>query len=357
MAYSNAEVPPLNRANRSGLAPAAGSDAPLGDLNDSDVRSIAERLSGHIDRLIPFPALLGLTAIEINSLVERAIKKAVEDFCAYLQSDPACAGDPKRVRSITGVLAVADYRLAHELYATDRAPLRQIAVEIWQRSKRDTHIDIHPEARIGPRFVIDHGANTVIGQTVFAGSDFTVYQAVTVGVARATTDEGQRHATIGDDVKIAGGARILGPVFIGNGVRIGPDVTVRESIPDNCSVYAANEMLAIVGRETALPPVERADYHALTICPDLPNHILIWGENLVGAEVEFICLESGEPHAALGAAVVSASAHAITVLIERTTSKAPLKAYGLELRTLRGLRVLISGARALKRVVEGARPC
>lgn len=103
-----------------------------------------------------------------------------------------------------------------------------------ERSKRKTGIEIHPGATIGENLFIDHGTGVVIGETVIIGNNVTIYHGVTLG--GTGKEKGKRHPTIGDNVLIGAGAKLLGNITIGNNVKIGANSVVLTDIPDNVTV-------------------------------------------------------------------------------------------------------------------------
>ena len=130
-----------------------------------------------------------------------------------------------------GVWALIFHKPAHWLYKHN---LKLIARIISQISRFLTGIEIHPGATIGKRCFIDHGMAVVIGETTEIGDDVTIYQAVTLGGTGKET--GKRHPTIGNNVVISSGAKVLGPFRVGNNSKIGAGSVVLKEIPDNCTV-------------------------------------------------------------------------------------------------------------------------
>jgi serine O-acetyltransferase len=117
---------------------------------------------------------------------------------------------------------------------------------ISQLSRFLTGIEIHPGARIGRRFFIDHGMGVVIGETTLIGDDVLVYQGVVLGgVSREKT---KRHPTIGNNVVIGAGATLLGPILIGNGARIGAGSVVIDDVPDNATVVGVPGRIVLADR-------------------------------------------------------------------------------------------------------------
>ena len=157
------------------------------------------------------------------------------DVLAAYQGDPAARSVDEVLLCYPGVLAMIHYRLAHQLYGLGLPLLARIIAELAHGA---TGIDIHPGARIGPGFFIDHGTGVVIGETAVIGARVRVYQAVTLGAKRFPTDaEGKlqkglpRHPIVEDDVVIYAGATILGRITLGKGAVIGGNVWLTHDVP------------------------------------------------------------------------------------------------------------------------------
>ena len=127
--------------------------------------------------------------------------------------------------------ALLHYRVAHKLYLSGHYFL---ARWISQRAVRKTGIEIHPGAKIGKGFFIDHGNGVIIGETAEIGNNVTLYQGVTLG--GVGTKKGKRHPTIGDNVMISAGAKIIGSFTVGENSKIGAGSVVIEEVPPNCTV-------------------------------------------------------------------------------------------------------------------------
>ena len=123
------------------------------------------------------------------------------------------------------------YRIAHKLYTQGHYFL---ARWVSQRGVRKTGIEIHPGAQIGENFFIDHGNGVIIGETAVVGNNVTLYQGVTLG--GTGKEHGKRHPTIGDNVMISAGAKVLGSFTIGENSKIGAGSVVLEAVPPNCTV-------------------------------------------------------------------------------------------------------------------------
>ena len=123
------------------------------------------------------------------------------------------------------------YKISHFLYKRKRFLIARL---ISEKAKRKTGIEIHPGATIGKNLFIDHGMGVVIGETCVIGDNVTLFHGVTLG--GTGKEKGKRHPTIGNNVFIGSGAKILGNITIGNNVKIGANSVILESIPDNVTV-------------------------------------------------------------------------------------------------------------------------
>ncbi len=155
----------------------------------------------------------------------------LEDIRAYQKNDPAARSAAEVLLLYNGLHATIDYRIAHFLHTHK---LRFLARFVSQWSKLWTGIEIHPGAKIGRRLVIDHGTGIVIGETAEIGDDCLLYQGVTLG--GTGKDTGKRHPTLGSNVMVGSGAKVLGPFTVGNNVRIAANSVVLREVPDNATV-------------------------------------------------------------------------------------------------------------------------
>ena len=153
-----------------------------------------------------------------------------EDIATVRERDPAARSAVEIFFLYNGLKAVRSHRRANWCY---RHNLKFLARWISQRCVRRTNIEIHPAAKIGRRFFIDHGTGVVIGETTEIGDDCILYQGVTLG--GTGKDKGKRHPTLGNNVMVGAGAKVLGPIKIGNNVRIAAGAVVLDEIPDNCT--------------------------------------------------------------------------------------------------------------------------
>ena len=151
-----------------------------------------------------------------------------EDIACVKSRDPAARSVFEILFLYPGLKAIRMHRKAYWFY---HHKFYFIARWISQRASRKTGIEIHPAAQIGKRFFIDHGTGVVIGETAIIGDDVTLYQGVTLG--GTGKDTGKRHPTICDNVMIGSGAKILGPIVIGENSRVGAGAVVVTDIPAN----------------------------------------------------------------------------------------------------------------------------
>src|SRR5579864_8858464 len=167
-----------------------------------------------------------------GDMVENGFLRGVrEDVAAVLERDPAARSLVEVVLCYSGLHALWAYRFGHWLL---RRKLGMLARILSQMARFFTGIEIHPGAQIGRRLFIDHGMGVVIGETSVIGDDVTLYQGVTLGGTGKET--GKRHPTIGNDVIIGSGAKILGNITVGNNCRVGAGSVVLRSIPDNSTI-------------------------------------------------------------------------------------------------------------------------
>ena len=160
--------------------------------------------------------------------------KIIDDFKAVFERDPAARGFWAVIivlLTYPGFQATLLYRITHFLY---RLHIPVIPFIIMWIGRILTGIEIHPAARIDGGFFIDHGFGVVIGETAEVGRNVTLYQGSTLGGTGKET--GKRHPTLGDNVVVGAGAKILGNIRIGNNVYIGANAVVLQSVPDDCTV-------------------------------------------------------------------------------------------------------------------------
>ena len=159
------------------------------------------------------------------------IKDIIADINATIDLDPAATGKIEVILFYPGFHARLVHRLAHFLH---KKQIKLLARGLMYWVRLITNIEIHPGAKIGPRFVIDHGAGIVIGETTEIGPDVTLYQGVTLG--GTSTKKIKRHPTLVGDNIVGAGAKIIGAVEIGHGARIGAGSVVLTNVPDNATI-------------------------------------------------------------------------------------------------------------------------
>ena len=164
-------------------------------------------------------------------LVKKVISQIKEDIKTIYEKDPAAENLLEVLFCYPGLHALILHRIAHKL---DYWKIPLIPRIISNISRFFTGIDIHPQARIGRRFFIDHGMGVVIGATTIIGDDVLLYQGVTLG--GTGNEHGKRHPTLADNVVVGAGAKVLGNIEIGTNSRIGAGSVVVDSVPENSTV-------------------------------------------------------------------------------------------------------------------------
>lgn len=154
-----------------------------------------------------------------------------EDIACVFERDPAAQSVFEVITTYPGVHAVIIHRFSHQCW---RRGFKWLARFIAHLGRWLTGIEIHPGAEIGRRFFIDHGMGVVIGETAIIGDDCTLYHGVTLG--GTTWNKGKRHPTLGNGVVVGAGAKILGPIEIGAGARIGSNSVVLKPVPAGATV-------------------------------------------------------------------------------------------------------------------------
>ena len=154
-----------------------------------------------------------------------------EEIKVILERDPAARSFWEILLCYPGLHAVINHRLAHYFYQKQFFFLARL---VSQLSRFFTGIEIHPGAKIGQGLFIDHGSGVVIGETAEIGNNVTLYQGVTLG--GTGKERGKRHPTIGNNVTISAGAKLLGGFRVGDNVKIGGGSVVLEEVPDDCTV-------------------------------------------------------------------------------------------------------------------------
>jgi serine O-acetyltransferase len=179
-----------------------------------------------------------------------------EDFRAVFERDPAAVSRAEVFLLYSGWHAIVWHRVAHALLTAGVPILPRLLSQV---SRFLTGIEIHPGARIGHAFFIDHGMGVVIGETTEIGHHVTLYQGVTLG--GTGKERGKRHPTLGNHVVVGGGAKVLGAITIGDNVKIGANSVVLRSVPDSCTVVGIPGR--VIHKEAGAYPEQALDHTAL----------------------------------------------------------------------------------------------
>lgn len=164
----------------------------------------------------------------------KLIKSLYEDAQNIVNKDPACRNIFEAVLLYPGFHAILFHRIAHFLYSKKLFFLARLVSQI---SRHITGIEIHPGAKIGKRLFIDHGMGIVIGETSIIGDNCTIYHNSTLG--GTGKDKYKRHPTLGNNVMVGSGAKVLGPIKIGNNAKIGANSVILKDVPNNVTVVGA----------------------------------------------------------------------------------------------------------------------
>ena len=177
-----------------------------------------------------------------------------KDIAAVMERDPAARTALEVLLCYPSIYATRRHRKAHKLYLKGKFLRARL---ISQRVRKKTGIEIHPGAVIGEGLFIDHGMGVVIGETTQIGDNVTLYQGVTLG--GTGKDTGKRHPTIGNNVTIGSGARVLGPFRVGDNSKIGAGAVVLKEVPDNCTVVGNPGRLVRCAGERVGPDLDQVN--------------------------------------------------------------------------------------------------
>lgn len=197
------------------------------------------------------------------------LERFKEDITCIFDRDPSARSVFEILTTYPGLHAVFMHRLSHRLW---QANWRWLARILSHLMRWLTGIEIHPAATIGRRFFIDHGMGVVIGETAQIGNDCTLYHGVTLG--GTTWQKGKRHPTLGNDVVVGAGAKVLGPIIIGNGARIGSNAVVVKPVPDGATVVGVPAHIVKVDtdyKEHHKRAIEKKIFDAYGIPQDMPE--------------------------------------------------------------------------------------
>ncbi len=186
--------------------------------------------------------------------LRRVLGEVRSDVAAARDRDPAArgVGTGEILTGWAGVQALLAHRLSHALHGAG-VPLAPTAIAYATRAV--TGVEIHPAARIGADFFIDHGSGVVIGETAEIGDRVTLYQGVTLGGTGFA--RGKRHPTVEDDVTIGSGAKLLGPITVGHGAKVGANTVVIEDVPPRSTVVGnPGHPVKVEGRKVEGPDTD-----------------------------------------------------------------------------------------------------
>jgi serine O-acetyltransferase len=197
------------------------------------------------------------------------------DLRAARERDPAARSTAELVLCYPGVHAVWGHRVSHSLWRHDRKLLARLCSALTDML---TGVDIHPAAVLGPGLFIDHATGVVIGETAEVGADVTIYHGVTLG--GTSLRRGKRHPTVGDRVTIGAGAKVLGPITIGQDSRIGANAVVVQPVPPDSVVVGVPGQV-----------IHRRQPRAASAPPDLDHSLL---PDLVGVSLHALLVRIQE---------------------------------------------------------------
>lgn len=194
------------------------------------------------------------------------LREIRDDVNAVLERDPAARSFWEVFFLYSGVKAIRYYRVAHWFFKKKHYFAARF---LSQRARKLTGIEIHPGAQIGKGVFIDHGMGVVIGETAVVGDNCTIYQGVTLG--GTGKDKGKRHPTIGNNVVIGCGAKVLGPFSVGDNSKIAANAVVLSEIPENCTVVGVPGRVVKkdnvrVGKSVDLDQIHIPDPLSMELC-------------------------------------------------------------------------------------------
>lgn len=190
-----------------------------------------------------------------------------EDLNAVMERDPAARSKIEVFFLYAGFKAVRAHRRANWFY---RHNMKLLARWVSQRSRRKTGIEIHPAAKIGKGLFIDHGMGVVIGETTEIGDNCTIYQNVTLG--GTGKDHGKRHPTLGNNVLVGAGAKVLGPFTVGDNARVAAGAVVLDAVPEDATAVGVPARVVKIGEKRVesaskkLDQIHIADPVSMELC-------------------------------------------------------------------------------------------
>ncbi|WP_455376673.1 serine O-acetyltransferase [Kaarinaea lacus] len=219
-----------------------------------------------------------------------------EDIQCVFDRDPAARTSFEVLTTYPGVHAVLLHRLSHKLW---NIGFKWLARMLSTLGRWITGIEIHPGATIGRRFFIDHGMGVVIGETAEIGDDCTLYHGVTLG--GTSWEKGKRHPTLGNDVVVGAGAKVLGPIKIGDGARIGSNSVVVKDVPKGATVVGVPGRAVYAGEANKDREIQRhkmaqkMGFDAYGVTKDAPDPVahaincILDHSHALDAKIEKMC--------------------------------------------------------------------
>ena len=199
---------------------------------------------------------LGDGGKNIYSAVSGCVKEIKDDVKAVKERDPAAKSTVEIVLTYSGLHAVLAYRVAHKLYQRGRYTTARM---VSQTARFLTGIEIHPGATIGRGLFIDHGSGVVIGETAEIGDNCTLYQGVTLG--GTGKDTGKRHPTLGNNVLVGSGAKVLGPFNVGDNSKVAANAVVLKEVPPNSTAVGIPAKIVVKNGEAKKPQNDLDQIH------------------------------------------------------------------------------------------------
>lgn len=286
--------------------------------SESEIRA---RVSSLLTEYVPAAAIESAPTNIIEALIARVAMFVGEDLQSYVGRDPATGGDAEYVfHSYSCFQVVLMYRLAHALHSamTDvpqeyAKGFRIGARRISESAKNEFGIEIHPGAKIGRKFVLDHGFGTVIGETAVIADGCTLLNGIVLGAGGVAGNRpGRRHPTLGHGVQVAGNASILGAVTIGDHAFIGARCVVTNDIPPKARVTIRQEL-----QYTTVAGRSRHSIYGIVPDPSTRGRLKILGDQLSGARIHLVMIDADgrSAIASLFATVVLADDTELTINI------------------------------------------
>jgi serine O-acetyltransferase len=219
---------------------------PMAFTTEAELQEHIHKLKKNLAKILNYSAInsesISTAADLFFDYLPQLYDKLNEDVNAMFEGDPAAKSRSEVIRTYPGFYAIAAYRMAHELY---QLGVKEVPRIITEHAHSKTGVDIHPAARIGKHFCIDHGTGVVIGETAVIGNRVKIYQGVTLGALSVSKEDAERkrHPTIEDNVVIYAGATILGgETVIGHSSIIGGNVWLTQSVPPHSKIYYQSKM-------------------------------------------------------------------------------------------------------------------